>query len=91
MTFYHWIGVIFAVLFLALLMAAGAVTFVQRRRVKGPPRDGWLTDELVRQIIDQGRLSSRQVPEADLDMEEIAREEERFWSESWDEPDRYWE
>jgi hypothetical protein len=36
-------------------------------------------------------LSARQVPEEALDLEEIAREEERFWSESWEEPDHYWE
>lgn len=91
MTFYHWIGAILTVLFLAFLLAAGVVVALRRRRVKGPPRDGWLTDDMVQQIIRRGTLSSQQVPDAALDLEEIAREEERFWSESWDEPDRYWE
>ena len=64
---------------------------VRRRRLRIPPQDGWLSDEMVDQIIDHGRLSERQVPERALDMEQIAKEEERFWTETWDEPDRSWD
>ncbi len=46
---------------------------------------------MIQQIIDLGALSERQVPEDALDLEEVAQEEERFWSETWDEPERYWE
>ncbi len=46
---------------------------------------------MIRQIIERGALNDEQVPEAALDLEQIAREEERFWSETWDEPEHYWE
>jgi hypothetical protein len=91
MTVYQWLGITLSGLALALLLAAAVVIFYRRRRVQAPPRTGWLTDEMVQQIIEVGSLSDRQVPEEALDLEEIAREEERFWSETWDEPDRYWD
>lgn len=76
---------------LALLVAAATMFVRLRLRRKAPPSDGWLTDDMVQQIIDLGVLSERQVPEDELDLEEVAKEEERFWSETWDEPERYWE
>lgn len=75
---------------LALLVAAATI-YVVRLRGKASPPDGWMTDDMVQQIIDLGALSERQVPEEALDLEEVAHEEERFWSETWDEPERYWE
>lgn len=91
MTASEWFGIALTLLILALLIAASLVMLVRRRRLKASPPEGWLTDDMVRQIIERGALSARQVPEEALDLEEIAREEERFWSESWEEPDHYWE
>jgi hypothetical protein len=85
------LGVALGVLSLALLVAAATIYIWHRLRPKAPPPDGWLTDDMVHQIIDIGVLSERQVPEEALDLEEVAQEEERFWSETWDEPERYWE
>ncbi len=42
-----------------------------------------LTDEDLRAIESHGRISA----DAPLDLEEAAEEEERFWEESWDEPE----
>jgi hypothetical protein len=91
MTVTHWLGVSATLLLLALLIVAGVVQVARRRRAKSPPETGWLTDDMVREIIEQGALSERFVPEEALDLEEIAREEERFWSETWDETEPYWE
>ncbi len=91
MTLYQWLGAGLSGVALALLVAAAVVMTLRRRRLRARARTGWLTDDMVRQIIEVGTLTDEQVPEGDLDLEKIAREEERFWSESWDEPDRYWE
>lgn len=91
MTALEWFGIALTLIILALLIAASLVILVRRRRLKSTPPEGWLTDEMVRQIIQRGSLNARQVPEEALDLEQIAREEERFWSESWEEPDHYWE
>ena len=85
------LGMAIGVFSLALLVAAATIYVWLRFRRKAPPPDGWLTDEMIQQIIDLGALSERQVPEDALDLEEVAQEEERFWSETWDEPERYWE
>lgn len=91
MTISQWLGIAATFFILALLMVAGLVTVVRRRRAKAPPQAGWLTDEMVGEIISNGRLSGRVVPEEALDLEEIAEQEERFWSETWDESEPYWE
>ena len=85
------IGMALGAFSLAFILAAAALFIRLRMRRKAPPTDGWLTDDMVQQIIDLGVLSERQVPEEALDLEEAAREEERFWSETWDEPERYWD
>ena len=69
------------------LFAAGAVLvaaawFQNRRRLRGM-REGELSDGAVRQIEVSGRV---EVDEP-LDLDEAADEEERFWNESWDEPE----
>ena len=92
MTIYvDWLSLGLSLLFLALLTAAIIAVVRRRRRLKAPAQQSWLTDDMVKQIIEVGALSERQVPEEALNMEEIAREEERFWTETWDEPDHYWE
>jgi flagellar biosynthesis/type III secretory pathway M-ring protein FliF/YscJ len=93
MTIYvNWLGFGLSLLFSALL-AAAIVALVRRRirRRRAAARENWLTDQMVQQIIEVGALSERQVPEEALNLEEIAKEEERFWTETWDEPDHYWE
>jgi len=92
MTIYvDWLSLVVGLLFLALLAAAVFAVVRRRRRMKAAAQENWLTDQMVHQIIEVGALSERQVPEEALDMEEISQEEERFWTETWDEPDRYWE
>lgn len=79
---------------LAALAFSALVAFAivsRRSGARETRRKGWMTNDMVRQIIDTGSLSGPQVPDQDLDLEEIAREEERFWSETWDEPEAHWE
>ena len=72
------IGWIFAVG--AVLVAAA--WFENRRRLRRM-QGGELSDGAIRQIEVSGRV---EVDEP-LDLEEAAAEEERFWNESWDEPE----
>lgn len=69
------------------LFAVGAVLVVaawigSRRRLRRMGRGG-LSDGDVRRIEASG-WAERDEP---LDLEEAAEEEERFWEETWDEPD----
>lgn len=90
MTVIHWVSSLF-LLVIAALMTGFVVILFRRRSFRGSPQDDWLTDDMVRQIIDRGTLTDYQVPEEELDLEEIAKEEERFWSETWDESEPFWE
>ena len=82
-----------ALVVVAILISSVIVAFVivSRRRRTSDGGYGWLTDDLIGEIMRTGTLSSRHLPEEGLDLEEIAREEERFWSETWDEPEAHWE
>lgn len=91
MTVYTWLSAAVTILALSLLIVGGIFATRRRLGVKSRSRDGWLTDQMVREIIERGTLTGGEVPEDALDLEEIAKEEERFWSETWDEPDHYWE
>jgi hypothetical protein len=91
MEFHEWLAVILSALLLALLLLACLLVLRRRRRLKPRSQEGWLTEAMIEQIIEVGALSERQVPEAALNLEEIAHEEERFWSETWDEPEHYWD
>lgn len=62
------------------LLVAGAGLLVRRRMAR---LRGGLTDESIRAIEEYGRIAV----DEPLDLEEAAEEEERFWSESWDEPE----
>lgn len=64
----------------AALLVAGAGLAVRRRMARMRPG---LDDEKIRAIEDLGRIEM----EDPLDLDEAAAEEERFWSESWDEPE----
>lgn len=63
----------------ALVVVAGLSA---RRRIDQVTGKG-LSDDAVRQIESSGRLDV----DAPLDLDEAADEEERFWGESWDEPE----
>jgi hypothetical protein len=71
----------------ALLAAAGGVTVRARlaRTHGGIPR---VDDAFVARIIEHG--SVRVEDDDGLDLDAIADEEERFWSERWDEPAGEW-
>jgi hypothetical protein len=72
---------------LAAIAAIAGVRYLVRlhaaRAEELPPR---VDDDAIRQILERGTLSTG--PEA-LDMGEIARAEEDFWAESWDEPEEF--
>lgn len=71
----------------ALLVVAAGVTLLVRRRAAWRPVP-ILDDAAVRHIIEHGEIY---VDDDDpLDLETIDDEEERFWSESWDEPSGEW-
>jgi hypothetical protein len=56
-----------------------------RRRIDASRGRPVLDDDAVRRIVDTGRLSVDEDPPLDID--EIEEAEDRFWSESWDEPE----
>ena len=62
------------------LLVAGAGLLVRRRMAR---LRGGLTDEAIRAIEEHGRIAM----DEPLDLEEAAEEEDRFWSETWDEPE----
>jgi len=70
----------------ALLIVAAAVTLhVRRRDAFGGARI--MDDAAIDQIIERGELY---VDDEELDLDSIDEEEDRFWSESWDEPTGDW-
>lgn len=71
------------------VLGAVAAGLALRRRRRRPTRAGWVTDEMVRDIIARGRIETDAGPELPLDWEEIRREEDRFWTETWDRPEPY--
>ena len=70
---------------LALLAAAAGIRTYLRRRALLAAMSARLDDDAVRRIVETGALSL-EVDEP-LDLREIGEEEERFWSETWDEPE----
>lgn len=70
---------------LAAAILVGAGGLIVRRRVLALRRDAALSDDAIREIEERGRLEL----EEPLDREHIHEEEQRFWEESWDEPDEW--
>jgi hypothetical protein len=71
----------------ALVLAAGATMYSRRKESIAPGRIV-VDDALIEKILETGEIS---VEESEpLDLNEIDEEEERFWSESWDEPTGEW-
>jgi hypothetical protein len=74
--------VLFGIVAAVLAIAAG---LLYRNRLEETRRldPGVLDDDLIRQIEREGYIEL----EEPLDLEDIRKQEERFWEESWDEPD----
>lgn len=51
----------------------------------GPPPA--VDDEALRRILEEGSLPAED--DEPLDLDEAARAEEEFWSESWDDPEEF--
>ncbi len=80
-----WLIFGFGLAFLA--MAAGVSLRARRKEAFGvhPPV---VDDDVIRTIIDSGVVHVDE--DEPLDLREVDDEEERFWSESWDEPSGDW-
>lgn len=77
---------VFGVGFALLAMAAGVTLHARRRRAYR--RVPVVDDALITRIIEHGEV--RVEDDEPLDIDVIDDEEERFWSESWDEPQSEW-
>jgi len=69
-----------------LLLIAGIRAIVRTRAVRR--RSGTVDDDAVRRILEDGSLDVDDEDEP-LDLDEAARAEDEFWSETWDEPDEF--
>ena len=67
-----------------LVIAACILVYVRRRASFSSPAPR-VDDAAVRAIVETGALSVEE--DEPLDMREIEAEEERFWRETWDEPE----
>jgi len=76
---------VFGAGFALLTVAAGVTVYVRRRATYGPVPV--VDDQIIDRIIEYGAIS---VDDEPLDLDAIDDEEERFWSESWDEPTSDW-
>lgn len=74
-----------SVVFLGLALLVLLAGLLARRRVNRARDDRRLSNEMIRRIERVGRIEF----EADepLDLDEIRREEDEFWSRTWDEPE----
>ena len=77
---------LFAIALAALAVAAGLSVHVRRRQLLASNRPA-LDDEAIDTIVETGELVIDE--EESLDLDDIEEEEERFWSESWDEPEEW--
>lgn len=73
---------------LAVLGAVAGVRVYRRRRRELECAGEIVDDEAVRRILETGQLTVED--DEPLDLDAIEAEEERFWSETWDEPDDEW-
>ena len=62
-----------------------AAAWVGHRRRLAALRDDGLSDDDIRRIEAGGAVRA----DEPLDLDEAAEEEERFWDESWDEPEPF--
>ena len=80
-----WFGAVRGILILAI--AAGVSLRARSGDVIGRSRP-MLDDVAIDHIIEHGQIWIAE--DEPLDLDEIDDEEERFWSESWDEPQGDW-
>lgn len=73
-------------LLMGLVVAAGIQLRARIRRRIGPLRPR-VDDAAVRAILERGVVVSDE--DEPLDLDEIEREERRFWTERWDEADEW--
>lgn len=66
----------------ALMVVAGVRVHARRKQLTASPMPR-VDDSAIHAIIETGELT---VDDEPLDLQEIDEHEERFWSESWDEP-----
>lgn len=78
-----WIWTLFAL----LLVAAGLRYVLRLRSARPPGGPPVVDDDALRRILEEGTLTTEE--EEPLDLDEIARAEEDFWAESWDEPEEH--
>lgn len=74
-------------LFVALAVLVAVVGWRVRDRLRHNARSG-MTDEIVHQIETLGRVDAEDVEP--LDLEEVRAEEDKFWAQTWDEPEDDW-
>lgn len=74
---------------MVLAAVVAAVGIARRARMRqGRGTGPTLDDAAIRRILEEGRL--RHDPDDEpLDLEEVARAEEEFWAEDWDEPEEF--
>ena len=68
-------------LFIGLALIVAVVGFLARRE----RRSRGLSDDLVRQIEQTGRVDAEDVDGVDL--EQVRAEEDAFWEQTWDDPE----
>lgn len=68
-----------------LAVAAGVAVRWRIRRARRRDGDVDLDDDAIRRIEETGRLETDE--REPLDHDRIREEEDRFWAETWDEPD----
>ena len=76
-----WVGFGFG---LGVMVISARVSLRLRRSRQVEEKTQILDDQAVDRIIRQGKIS---INEDVLDLKAIENEEERFWSETWDEPE----
>ena len=77
---------LFGIALAALTVAAGLSVHFRRRQLLASNRPV-IDDEAIDTIVETGELVVDE--DEPLDLDDIDEEEDRFWSESWDEPEEW--
>ena len=80
----NFLGLFFGTTLTILVMAAALRMYMRRKELFASNVPA-LDDNAIDTILEIGELSTDE--DEPLDLEEIDEEEERFWTESWDEPE----